>query len=606
MAKLSAKQHKENLDSALSANITYKSLGGNNPYRILLDGGYYFVYIRNLSFSFLKSSKDVWRAQLPNDDQFAEMKESPIPFIFLGYDSDNDVYATWNPFKVKQRLNEVAYASFYSRLSAQKESRKENKFVRVELHNSGDVLIFPREKLSSYLVNYDTYFPDTTDYVAMGSKRRTEANEAYRELNNTKNIQAFAKYLEDKNCSSISDYCKVIKALINSNLFSKYRRDFLAADSIYQYDSAVDRFMSNEEIQTFETDLNANLKDILYSYISFLKQKFEQIDDNDEGDDFAEDNNSDVSEPISDTTAIDWDTPNYVNGYITKIANPEVLHLIEPYLNTEYRKPLPAVNIVKDFYKERFDVSKMEFKDWMKIIQNIDWETCYNAPTPQKASKKKTHFLRVTFSDGRILQHRNSARTFALVIEECYPDLIQEMGIIYYGINLVSNAPSEKYGSSQIPICDGRYYVMTNYSTPLKKDILDKINSELGLDYKTELIPIEQFQESDSFISDMPSAPRKRIRVTFPNGRIVQNTQVQQTLVDVIEFADPEKVMQLNVKMGKKSILTDNSSKVTGHTKYKSVGKGYYVDTNSSTQDKYKQIKQISDSLNLGLIVELI
>ena len=82
MAKLSAKQHKENLDSALSANITYKSLGGNNPYRILLDGGYYFVYIRNLSFSFLKSSKDVWRAQLPNDDQFAEMKESPIPFIF--------------------------------------------------------------------------------------------------------------------------------------------------------------------------------------------------------------------------------------------------------------------------------------------------------------------------------------------------------------------------------------------------------------------------------------------------------------------------------------------------------------------------------------------
>ena len=87
------------------------------------------------------SNENVWRAQLPSDDKFAEMKESPIPFIFLGYDEENDVYATWNPHKVKQRLNEAKYVSFYSRLSAQKAAHDEDRFVRQELNNEGKVSV---------------------------------------------------------------------------------------------------------------------------------------------------------------------------------------------------------------------------------------------------------------------------------------------------------------------------------------------------------------------------------------------------------------------------------------------------------------------------------
>ena len=612
---LSQKQHKELLDQTLQANVTFKSLEGVIPCRIIIDGNYYNVYIKNLSSAHF-SNENVWRAQLPSDDKFAEMKESPIPFIFLGYDEDNDVYATWNPHKVKQRLNEAKYVSFYSRLSAQKVAHDEDRFVRQELNNDGEVLIFPRTKLGSYLVNMQTYFADMSDYVAMGSKRRTEANEAYRELNNAKNVAPYAKFLEEEGCEDVTLYCKWLKYLINQNEFSHHRKDFLACDTIYQYDAAVERFMQNEDIAELDAKAEGCLEDVLKTYVEFLKLKFEEVDDADDAEDTEQeeetevedgDAGNDAQQDNAENVPADYDTPYYKNGKITKVANPEVLHLIEPYLNTEYKAPIVAVNILKNYYAEKFEL-QMEFKDWMKLVQDIDWTTCYDAPVVQpkkKASRKKSHFLRVTFSDGRVLQHRNSARTFAKVIEECYPDLITEMGIMAAGVNIVSTELSDKYAGAQIPISGG-FYVMTNLSTSSKRDVLEQIEKELELDYKAELIPIEEFEDSDAFVCDLPSASRKRIRITFPDGRVIQNTQVQQTLVDVVNYADPILVLDLNMTMSGMNIISNDSSIVQGENKWKPVEKGYYVNTGSSTADKHAQINHINESLELGLKVELV
>lgn len=611
---LSQKQHKELLDQTLQANVTFKSLEGVIPCRIIIDGNYYNVYIKNLSSAHF-SNENVWRAQLPSDDKFAEMKESPIPFIFLGYDEENDVYATWNPHKVKQRLNEAKYVSFYSRLSAQKVAHDEDRFVRQELNNEGEVLIFPRTKLGSYLVNMQTYFADMSDYVAMGSKRRTEANEAYRELNNAKNVAPYAKYLEEEGCEDVTLYCRWLKYLINQNEFSHHRKDFLACDTIYQYDAAVERFMKNEDIASLDATAEGCLKDVLINYVDFLKLKFEEVDDADDTGDTEQeeievDNNdaeNDAQHDNAKNVPIDYDTPYYKNGKIKKVANPEVLHMIEQYLNTEYKTPIAAVNILRNYYTAKFEL-QMEFKDWMKLVQDIDWKTCYNVLVVQpkkKASRKKSYFLRVTFSDGRVLQHRNSARTFAKVIEECYPDLITEIGIMAAGVNIVSTELSDKYAGAQIPI-NGGFYVMTNLSTSAKRDVLEKIAEELELDYKAELIPIEEFEDSDAFVCDLPSASRKRIRITFPDGRVIQNTQVQQTLVDVVNYADPVLVLGLNIKMSGTNIITNDSSVVQGENKWKALEKDYYVNTGSSTADKHAQINHINESLRLGLIVDLI
>lgn len=383
---LSQKQHKELLDQTLQANVTFKSLEGVIPCRIIIDGNYYNVYIKNLSSAHF-SNENVWRAQLPSDDNFAEMKESPIPFIFLGYDEDNDVYATWNPHKVKQRLNEAKYVSFYSRLSAQKKAHDEDRFVRQELNNEGEVLIFPRTQLGSYLVNMQTYFADMSDYVAMGSKRRTEANEAYRELNNAKNVAPYAKHLEEEGCEDASLYCKCLKYLINQNEFSHHRKDFLACNTIYQYDAAIERFMNNNDIKQLDSSIGGCLKNVLISYVEFLKSK---ISEKNELVDFDE---RDLPDNIAENMALpinnDFDYDTFIkNGKITKITNPELLHQIEQYLNTEYKSPLVAINILKNYYDKKFQL-QMEIKDWMNLIKEIDWTTCYYAPVIALKAKKK-------------------------------------------------------------------------------------------------------------------------------------------------------------------------------------------------------------------------
>ena len=65
------------------------------------------------------------------------------------------------------------------------------------------------------------------------------------------------------------------------------------------------------------------------------------------------------------------------NGKITKITDQELLHQIEPYLNTEYKTTIPAMNIVRDFYQNKYPGLKMEIKDWMNLVTHIDWSNCY-------------------------------------------------------------------------------------------------------------------------------------------------------------------------------------------------------------------------------------
>lgn len=43
---LSKKQHKELLEQTLQANVTFKSIGGIMPFRIVIDGFFYNVYIK--------------------------------------------------------------------------------------------------------------------------------------------------------------------------------------------------------------------------------------------------------------------------------------------------------------------------------------------------------------------------------------------------------------------------------------------------------------------------------------------------------------------------------------------------------------------------------
>lgn len=82
MPGLSSKQLKSRLIETLQSNVTFKVLESNMFCRIMLDGNEFCIYVKNLSSAHFhtKGGKDnVWRAQLPSNKKFEELKESEIP-----------------------------------------------------------------------------------------------------------------------------------------------------------------------------------------------------------------------------------------------------------------------------------------------------------------------------------------------------------------------------------------------------------------------------------------------------------------------------------------------------------------------------------------------
>ncbi len=100
----------------------------------------------------------------------------------------------------------------------------------------------------------------------------------------------------------------------------------------------------------------------------------------------------------------------------------------------------------------------------------------------------------------------------------------------------------------------------------------------------------------------------KKIKVTFPDGRVVCDKKVLNTLLAVVEYAGVENVVALEIKGGikKGQRLIDRYFDPRYGKAIKSLGNGWYINTCSDTQKKYRYIKRINDSLNLNLTIELV
>ena len=618
MAKISGKVLREIFEESIKDSGTYKRLddGLKNPAHIIFNGVECYVYIKNLSYAYL-GNPDVWRAQLTGVDVLNEIKESPAMFILLGYDSDNDVYATWNPHQVKQRIGTASSPSLYSRLSLQQEVGRSGEIKSMVLNNDLEVLVFPNGRLVDVLSNLDQFFPDTSDYVAMGSKRRSEANAAYKELTNTKKLDEYAKSLLKAGVLSteVERLCQALKRLFNSNLISLHRKVFLAHDSLEDYHDAVVEFFNLDDVVEFKEKWGNIFPAVFSSYIDFLQHsqisEYEEPEDNEEDEDIEDEIEEEVSDDGSDEQvnfAKDWEKAyEDEHGNLTKLMNPELLKMLRPYLDTDYPSLPPCYNIIGDFYAGRYP--KMQLKDWGRLFNGIEWDKCNEdgiIPEEIKTGKKKSHILRVTFPDGFVIEDRNVSKTFAKTIEMCTPDLVKELNIVLAGVDLVSDKVSEQYGRAQRQINDGSY-VMTHMSTEKKREILQYISNSLGLDLKIDKVLIDSGEIVDeSPISTQPFklSSRQKIWVQFPDGHVSNHARVMQTLVDVVIFAGPERVRDLNIIVCGDNLVTSNLNPT--YTKaYKEVGKGLYVNTASDTKRKYQQIMEINEALDLDLIIRL-
>lgn len=129
--------------------------------QFVFDGNCYYAYFKCVTHEGNPYPLEHQRAQLPQRDEFDEIRDSAIPFLFLGYDVDNDVFVCWEPHKIKPRLNKKSYVSFYSRLSAQR-SVIEGKIKEEVLTNGDKFVLFKRTDLIPFLQMIDTHFPELT------------------------------------------------------------------------------------------------------------------------------------------------------------------------------------------------------------------------------------------------------------------------------------------------------------------------------------------------------------------------------------------------------------------------------------------------------------
>ena len=131
---------------------------------------------------------------------------------------------------------------------------------------------------------------------------------------------------------------------------------------------------------------------------------------------------------------------------------------------------------------------------------------------------------------------------------------------------------------------------------------------EAGLNFNL----IDRVSKQASFVQKERGEESKRqkkyiIRVVFPNKQVSCSKKVWETLMDVIQYAGPEKVQKVGIRiMGGNLVSNESPEKERFRGRYKEIKPGWYVCTLSSTDTKYEQIKKINSSLSLGLTIEMV
>lgn len=169
MRKLPRKELKELFRSKV-AEVGW-TCSKENPFILQADLDKFYVFIKNISPAYFKNSPDISRVQLPTSARFKSVSYSELLFVILGYDVENDVFVSWNPYNVKERLNSKSNVSLYSRFSLQSEVSN-NEFKEGFLSNGEKIILFKRALLNEFFNQLTSLFSDE-----MGKEDHTEPEE---------------------------------------------------------------------------------------------------------------------------------------------------------------------------------------------------------------------------------------------------------------------------------------------------------------------------------------------------------------------------------------------------------------------------------------------
>lgn len=144
------------------ANVKGFRYKEGNPFYMQIGPKPYFIFLKNISPAFFVNSPDITRVQLPYSKHFSKVLRAQVPFVILGYDSENDIFVSWNPNQIKDRLNTKSNVSLYSRKSIQSKVRG-NGFKEAYLSNGDKIVLFKRSSLNEFFDSMVTLFRRSTE-----------------------------------------------------------------------------------------------------------------------------------------------------------------------------------------------------------------------------------------------------------------------------------------------------------------------------------------------------------------------------------------------------------------------------------------------------------
>lgn len=360
----------ESLMLGLMANTSdydVRFVSGENPYKLRIDGEDIFVYIKNLSPAQLSNKNpDIWRVQLPVKEDFDQIKNSESLFILLGYDAENDVYTSWNPYWCKQRLNVGKSVSLYSRYSLQKRVRETGEIEKMSLNNESDVVCLPAKSLYQYIKNIKAYFPTESLYVAKGSrinKRAVNDPQALFDLFvSFDDCSKFEAYMRSIGMSerAIKDYVRNLRSFQVGGFFNKYKEIFLQCSSIDDYDDAIKDFRSQPDILAIDEKNHGYLRAALRHYVKFMKVLLSGTDD----------------EPsLYDQPQEEEKKPYELDSFGKLIELDPVLteQLLPFVIGEDYPDYDEMINIAVKYYPQKVD-ENMAYSDWIELFKRTNWK----------------------------------------------------------------------------------------------------------------------------------------------------------------------------------------------------------------------------------------
>lgn len=96
---------------------------------------------------------------------------------------------------------------------------------------------------------------------------------------------------------------------------------------------------------------------------------------------------------------------------------------------------------------------------------------------------------------------------------------------------------------------------------------------------------------------------KTNLRVTLPNGKVIENHFAYETLQEVVMLAGVEKVRSIGIIQCGVPLISNTQDNFYNQ---KEIAKGMFLITHSSTGQKRQQIEKISDALNLNLKVAIV